>query len=70
MAEHEKITAARKHCRKRKLRYYIKHDALFLFVPQFGRYMQTCFNLLNFNDEESICSHIDKQMETLQITIV
>lgn len=67
MQEHPKITAAREYCRKKNIRYMIKHDALFLFVPSFGHYMQTCFNLLNFNDTASIHAFIDKQICTMGI---
>lgn len=55
------IIEARKYCKTNKLRYMIKNDALYLFVPTYKMYMRTCFNILNF-DKDSIKEHIDKQI--------
>lgn len=62
MSEHPKIEFTRRVCRERKLRYKIQNDALFLYVPLMGHYVQTCFNLLNFNSNEEILDHIEAQI--------
>jgi hypothetical protein len=67
MNENPKIAFTRKVCRERKLRYQIKNDALFLYVPQYHKFVQTCFNLLNFNSNEDILDHIEKQIYTFGI---
>lgn len=60
--ENIKLTIARKHCKENNLRYMIKNNALYLYVPIYKRYVQTCYNLLNFNDESAIKKHIDEQI--------
>ena len=62
MSEHPKIEFTRRVCRERKLRYKIQNDALFLYIPQMGHYIQTCFNLLNFSNNEAILDHIEGQI--------
>lgn len=61
--EHPKLAAARKYCKEKKLRYYIKNDALFLYDPFIGHYRQSCFNLLNFSTEAEIRKMIDQAVK-------
>lgn len=65
MAEHPKIEAARRICRRMGLRYKIKHDALFLYYPQTGSYVQCCYDLLNFPDERAIVEFVEKEAKTI-----
>lgn len=67
MKEQWQIEFTRKVCRERKLRYKIKGEALYLFVPQFGHYMQSCFSLLNFDSKDDILDMIEKEIYTWQI---
>ena len=54
MSEHPKIAVTRRICKKLGLRYQIKNDALYLYKPVVGRYVQVCFNILNFATEDEI----------------
>lgn len=67
MKEQWQIEFARKVCRERRLRYKIKDEALYLFVPQFGRYMKSCFSLLNFGSKDGILDMIVREIYTWQI---
>lgn len=67
MSEHPLIKATRKYCRENNLRYYIKNDALFIYDPTFKHYMQRCFNILNFNTEESIKNFIEEEVKRYAI---
>jgi hypothetical protein len=58
MNEHWKFLAVREYCRTCKLKYHIKNDALFVYVPQVHKYIQTCFSIYNFKDEIEIRQHI------------
>lgn len=60
--ENTKLTVARKYCKANNLKYMIKNDALYVYVPSYRRYVQICYNLLNFADEASIETHIARQM--------
>lgn len=48
MSEHWKIAETRKICNEFNIRYMIKNDALFIYRPQAGRYVQVCYSILNF----------------------
>ena len=48
MSEHWKIAETRKICNEFNIRYMIKNDALFIYRPQVGKYVQVCYNILNF----------------------
>lgn len=48
MSEHWKIAETRKICKEFNIRYMIKNDALYVYRSQVGRYVQVCYNLLNF----------------------
>ena len=67
MKEQWQIEFARKVCRERKLRYKIKDDTLYLFVPQVGHYVRSCFSLLNFGSEDDILDMIEREIYTWQI---
>ena len=60
--ENPKIVAARKYCREHNLRYMIKGEALYVYIPTYKKYVQTCFSILNFADEASVEIHIARQM--------
>lgn len=67
MKEQWQIEFTRKVCRERKLRYKIKGEALYLFVPQFGHYVQSCFSLLNFGSKDDILDMMEKEIFTWMI---
>lgn len=48
MSEHWKIAETRKICKEFNIRYMIKNDALYVYRPQVGKYVQVCYSLLNF----------------------
>ena len=48
MSEHWKIAETRKICKELGIRYMIKNDALFIYRSQYGKYVQMCYDLLNF----------------------
>ena len=62
--EYTKVRYAREICRGHGIRYMIKgvNDALFIYCPYTGHYMQVCYSLLN-HDLEYIKSMIEKHIE-------
>lgn len=54
MSEHWKIAETRKICKEFNIRYMIKNDSLLVYRPQVGRYVQVCYNLLNFVTVEEL----------------
>lgn len=54
MSEHWKIAETRKICKEFNIRYMIKNDALYVYRQQVGRYVQVCYNLLNFATVEEL----------------
>lgn len=67
MKEQWQIEFTRKVCRERKLRYKIKDEALFLFVPQAGHYTRSCFSLLNYVSKDDILDMIEREIYTWQL---
>lgn len=63
-SENDKVKYARKICWERGIRYMIKgaNDALFIYCPYTGHYMQVCYSLLN-HDFDYIKSMIEKHIE-------
>ena len=54
MTEHWKIAETRKICKELNIRYMIKNDALYIYKASYGRYIQVCYNILNFATKEEI----------------
>ena len=52
--EHWKIVETRKICKELNLKYMVKNDALFIYKESCGRYIQVCYNILNFATKEDI----------------
>lgn len=67
MKESWQVEFTRKVCIERKLWYKIKGEALYLFVPQFGRYVRSCSSLLDFDSENDILDMIEREIFTWMI---
>lgn len=67
MKEQWQIEFARKVCREHKLRYKIKDEALYLFVPQVGHYIRSCYTLLEYSSKDDILDIVEREIYTWQI---